>query len=156
MIEYIPCGDYFIPDLKLRKTPPIGKYGRMRKRYLEEHKPFLYNKLVLSESLFPHLLEIEAAANRRIEEILPALMKDAGVTESLKAADPMKWVGLMNTCHCTAPVKTDSCLDRGRNRARRIDLQLTIKAKSPGRFVFPGDSTLSRFTTWGSPSPAAS
>ena len=58
-----------------------------------------YNKLVLSESLFPHLLEIEAAANRRIDEILPDLMKDAGVTESLKAADPMKWVGLMNTCH---------------------------------------------------------
>ena len=69
MIEYIPCGDYFIPDLKLRKTPPIGKYGRMRKRFLEEHRPFLYNKLVLSESLFPHLLEIEAVANRRIDEV---------------------------------------------------------------------------------------
>ena len=106
MIEYIPCGDYFIPDLKLKETPPIGKYGRMRKRFLEEHRPFLFNKLVLSESLFPHLLEIEAVANRRIEEILPALMKDAGVTESLKAADPMKWVGLMNTCHCPAPVMT--------------------------------------------------
>ena len=102
MIEYIPCGDYFIPDLKLKETPPIGKYGRMRKRFLEEHRPFLFNKLVLSESLFPHLLEIEAVANRRIEEILPALMKDAGVTESLKAADPMKWVGLMNTCHVQA------------------------------------------------------
>ena len=71
----------------------------MRKRYLKEHQPILYNKLVLSESLFPHLLEIEAAANRRIEGIFPALMKDAGVTENLKAADPMKWVGLMNTCH---------------------------------------------------------
>ncbi|MBQ4258040.1 MAG: TnpV protein [Clostridia bacterium] len=102
MIEYIPCGDYFIPDLKLKETPPIGKYGRMRKRFLEEHRPFLFNKLILSESLFPHLLEIEAAANRRIEEILPALMKDAGVTENLKAADPMKWVGLMNTCHAQA------------------------------------------------------
>ena len=99
MIEYIPCGDYFIPDLKLKETLPIGKYGRMQKRFLKEHRPILYNKLTLSESLFPHLLEIEAAANRRIEEILPALMKDACVTESLKAADPMKWVGLMNTCH---------------------------------------------------------
>ena len=98
MIDYIPCGDYFIPDLKLRKTPPIGKYGRMRKRFLEEHRPFLYNKLVLSESLFPHLLEIEAAAECRIESILPALMKDAGVTEELKAADPLRWVGLMNIC----------------------------------------------------------
>ena len=86
MIEYIPCGDYFIPDLKLKETLPIGKYGRMRKRFLKEHRPILYNKLTLSESLFPHLLEIEAAANRRIDEILPALMKDAGVTENLKAA----------------------------------------------------------------------
>ena len=74
----------------------------MRKRYLKEHQPILYNKLVFSESLFPHLLEIEAAANRRIEGIFPALMKDAGVTENLKAADPMKWVGLMNTYHAQA------------------------------------------------------
>ena len=74
----------------------------MRKRFLEEHRPFLFNKLILSESLFLHLLEIETAANRRIEEILPALMKDAGITEILKAADPMKWVGLMNTCHAQA------------------------------------------------------
>lgn len=61
-----------------------------------------FARLILSESLFPHFLEIEASANRRIEEILPDLMKDAGVTESLKAADPMKWVGLMNTCHAQA------------------------------------------------------
>ena len=45
MIEYIPTGDYFIPDLKPKETPPIGKYGRMRKRYLKEHKPILYAKL---------------------------------------------------------------------------------------------------------------
>ena len=102
MIEYIPCGDYFIPDLKLTETPPIGKYGRMRKRFLKEHRPILYNRMTLSETLFPHLLEIEAAAERRIESILPALMKDAGVTEELKAADPLKWVGLMNACHAQA------------------------------------------------------
>ena len=89
MIEYIPCGDYFVLNLKLKETEPIGKYGRMRKRYLKEHKPILYDKLMLSESLFPHLLEIEAAANRRIDSILPALMKNAGVTEDLKAVDPM-------------------------------------------------------------------
>ena len=102
MISYKPCGDYFIPDLKLTETPPIGKYGRMRKRFLKEHRPILYNQMTLSESLFPHLLEIEAAAERRIESILPALMKDAGVTEELKAADPLKWVGLMNACHAQA------------------------------------------------------
>ena len=102
MISYKPCGDYFIPDLKLTETPPIGKYGRMRKRFLKEHRPILYNRMTLSENLFPHLLEIEAAAERRIESVLPALMKDAGVTEELKAADPLKWVGLMNACHAQA------------------------------------------------------
>ena len=102
MIEFIPCGDYFVPNLKLKETEPIGKYGRMRKRYLKEHKPILYDKLMLSESLFPHLLEIEAAANRRIDSILPALMKDAGITEDLKAADPLKWTGLMNACRAQA------------------------------------------------------
>ena len=102
MIEYNPCGDYYIPDLKLTETPPIGKYGRMRKRFLKEHRPILYNRMTLSESLFPHLLEIEAAAERRIESVLPALMKDAGVTEELKAADPLKWIGLMNACQAQA------------------------------------------------------
>lgn len=111
----------------------------MRKRFLEEHRPFLYNELVLSESLFPHLLEIEATAYQRIEEMLPALMKDAGVTENLKAADPMKWGGLMNTCHCPAPVTTGSCHDRGGNRTRGIDLQLNLIANPPGGVVFPGD-----------------
>ena len=102
MIEYKQNGDYLIPDLKLRETRPIGRYGRMRKEFLKENRPILFNRMTLNETLFPHLLEIEAAANRRIDEILPALMKDAGVTENLKAADPMKWVGLMNTCHAQA------------------------------------------------------
>ncbi len=102
MIEYIPCGDYFIPDLKLRKTPPIGKYGRMRKQFLKEHRPILYNKLTLSESLFPHLLEIEEAAGRRLDSLIPALTREAGATEAMKAADPLRWVGLMNTCKTQA------------------------------------------------------
>ena len=102
MIDYNPSGDYFVPNLKLTETEPIGKYGRMRKRYLKEHKPILYAELTLSESLFPHLLEVEAAANRRIDSLLPALMKDAGITEDLKAADPLKWTGLMNACRAQA------------------------------------------------------
>lgn len=97
-LSYTVCGDYAIPNLKL-STPadqPIGKYGRRRKRYLQEHRPILYKYLVLSETLYPHLLKIDNAANRRMETLLPQLAKDAGVTEKLKAADPMKWVGLMN------------------------------------------------------------
>ena len=76
---------------------PIGKYGRMRQRYLKEHRPSLYSSLILSEKLYPHLLEIDRAARERMDAMLPRMMEAAGVTEELKARDPMAWVGLMNT-----------------------------------------------------------
>ena len=97
-LSYTIHGEYAIPNLKLSNPAdqPIGKYGRMRKRYLQEHRPVLYNYFVLSETLYPHLLEIDSAANRRMEILLSNLAKNAGVTEKLKAADPMKWGGLMN------------------------------------------------------------
>ena len=98
-LTYTRCGDYYIPDLKLSGQPeaPIGKYGRMRQRYLKEHRPVLYSSLILSEKLYPHLLEIDRAARERMDAMLPWMMEAAGVTEELKARDPMRWVGLMNT-----------------------------------------------------------
>ena len=97
-LTYTRSGDYWIPDLELsqQETQPLGKYGRMRKQYLQEHRPVLWNSLILSEQLYPHLKEIEETANRRLEQMMPQLAKAAGVTEDLKASDPMKWVGLMN------------------------------------------------------------
>ena len=97
-LTYTRCGDYYIPNLKLSEQPeaPIGKYGRMRQRYLKEHRPGLYSSLILSEKLYPHLLEIDRAARERMEAMLPRMMEEAGVTEELKARDPMRWVGLMN------------------------------------------------------------
>lgn len=102
-LTYSRNGDYLIPDLSLNETEqPIGKYGRMRKAYLKEHRPILWNSLILSEKLYPHLLEIERTANSRIERMMPELMRSAGVTESLKASDPMRWVGLMNNLKAQA------------------------------------------------------
>lgn len=97
-LTYSRNGDYYIPDLTLKDQPdkPIGKYGLIRKRYLMEYRPGLYSSLLLSEKLYPHLLEIDEAAHRRLEMMMPELIKSAGVTEQLKASDPMKWVGLMN------------------------------------------------------------
>ena len=93
-LTYTRSGDYLIPDLSLTEQPqaPLGKYGRMRKDYLKEHRPVLWNSLLLSEKLYPHLREIDEAANNRLEQMMPELMKSAGVTEALKASDPMKWV----------------------------------------------------------------
>ena len=103
-LTYTRVGDYYIPNLKLAEQPdkPIGKYGRMRRRYLKEYRPVLYNSLLLSEKLYSHLLEIDETANARMDILMPQLMKATGVTEELKAANPMKWVGLANACKAQA------------------------------------------------------
>ena len=103
-LTYMKNGDYQIPDLSLSEQTeaPLGKYGRMRKTYLKEHRPVLFNSLLLSEKLYPHLKEIEDTANSRLERMMPDLMKAAGITESLKATDPMRWTGLMNNCKAQA------------------------------------------------------
>ena len=103
-LTYTMNGDYQIPDLKLTEQPekPLGKYGRMRKAYLKEHRPLIYNQLLLTEKLYPHLLEIDETANSRLEQMMSQLAAASGATELLKASDPMKWVGLMNTCKAQA------------------------------------------------------
>lgn len=102
-LNFIKCGDYYIPDIKL-KNPNIrlGHYGMLCKAYLREHRPALYAQLVLSETLYEHCAEIEQAARSRLDLMMPELAKSAGATEELKAADPMKWVGLMNACKAQA------------------------------------------------------
>ena len=103
-LNYRMSGDYLIPDLRLSDTTetPLGKYGRMRKAYLKEHRPVLFSNLLLSEKLYSHLREIDEAAQSRMETMLPKLMAAAGVNENLKAENPMKWVGLMNNCKAQA------------------------------------------------------
>ena len=103
-LTYTKNGDYLIPDLSLteQQETPLGKYGRMRKTYLKEHRPILWNRMILSETLYPHLREIDETANRRLEQMMPELMKLNGVTEGLKAEDPMKCVGLMNNLKAQA------------------------------------------------------
>ena len=102
-LTYTKNGDYLIPDLKIEvPEQSIGKYGRMRQKYLKEHRPILWNQMILEETLFPHLLEIEQAAQNRLEQMMPRRAAEAGATESLKASDPLTWVGLMNTCKAQA------------------------------------------------------
>ena len=104
-LTYTQNGDYLIPDLKLTEEPeaaPLGKYGRMRRQHLKEHRPILFQKLVLEGKLYPHLREIDETANSRLEQMMPQLAESAGATEELKARDPMRWVGLMNTCKAQA------------------------------------------------------
>ena len=103
-LNYTMNGDYLIPNLSLRRqeTEPLGRYGRMRKKYLREHRPILWDWMNINETLYPHLQEIDETANRRLEQMMPRLMASAGVTESLKASDPMKWTRLMNALRAQA------------------------------------------------------
>ena len=101
-ISYRTVNDVQIPNLSLPETEPIGRYGRMRQRYIKEHRPVLWNRLVLTGTLYEHLHEIETAAQSRLDLKLPKLAEASGATEALKAADPMKWTGLMNACKAQA------------------------------------------------------
>ena len=98
-ISYSQCGDYLIPDLILPEVEqqPIGKYGRMRKRYLKDHRPVLYSNLLSSGELHQHLYEIDQACTDQIELITQQMKVQEGVTEALKAVDQMEWVRRMNS-----------------------------------------------------------
>ena len=101
-LNYTMKDEVLLPELSLPETEPIGRYGRMRQKYLREHRPILWNQMVLNGTLWPHLHEIEEAAQSRIDLMLPKLAAEAGATEELKAADPMKWTGLINSCKAQA------------------------------------------------------
>ena len=97
-LTYTKVGDYYIPDLTLGDQPDqsLGRYGRMRQEFLEEHHPGTYNRLMLAGKLWAHLVEIDTACEERMEALIPAMAKQEGITEALKAADQMAWVGRMN------------------------------------------------------------
>ena len=111
-IQYIRVGDYSIPDLELpQESRPIGRWGRVRREYLREHKPIQYNCLLLSGKLWTYLADLNEQVQDRLERIIEQMKAAEGVTEKLKAADPMAWVGTMNNI---------------RNRAEEIILQELI------------------------------
>lgn len=101
-LDYVCSGDYCIPDIRLMQHKPIGKYGRMRRRYLEQYRPVLYNRLVLSGKLNDELYLADRASNALLDALIPQMAEGAGVTEELKAHDQMRWVGMMNTVKAQA------------------------------------------------------
>ena len=97
-------GDYLIPNLALPDEPEyqIGKYGRMRRSYLKEHRPVLYANLLTCGALHRHLAEIDQACNERMAIIVSDMARQEDVTEALKAANQMEWVRRMNNIHSRA------------------------------------------------------
>lgn len=96
-INYSRSGDYFIPDLKLpEETRPIGKWGRMYRGYLKEYHPIRFNNLVLSGNLWTYLANLNEQAKQRMETLIAQMQSAEGITEALKAADPISWTQRMN------------------------------------------------------------
>lgn len=92
-------GDYLIPDITLGEDAErdIGIYGQKHKRFLEESHPALYANMLLTGRLWRNLEEINIACHERLERLIPDMARREGVTETLKAADPLEWVGRMNS-----------------------------------------------------------
>ena len=102
-IQYIRSGDYFISDLELpHESRPIGKWGRMHREYLREHKPIQYNCLLLSGKLWTYLADLNEQAQDRLERMIDQMKATEGITEALKASDPMTWVQRMNNIRARA------------------------------------------------------
>ena len=101
-LTYTRAGDYDIPNIALNQTGSIGHCGRLRREYLKEYRPVIFNTLVLSELLFPHLQEVEQQAHERMDELTELLKQERMIDEALKDRDPMRWVGEMNNIRACA------------------------------------------------------
>ena len=96
---YTKVGDYYIPNLEVPENNyEIRKYGRMRKKYLKEHRKGTYNYLVMSGKLFEHLHEVDSKA----QKILDKFISEAEKTAPDKATHQMEWVGYMNNAKACA------------------------------------------------------
>ena len=96
---YVLIGDYYIPVLTLSSDEqrPIGKWGRMHRDYLKEHRPILFNDLIISGQLWTYLADLNEQAQKRLSLIVDQMKATEGMTEEAKAANQLAWVGAMNS-----------------------------------------------------------
>ena len=98
---YSTIGDYQLPNLTLNQPQkPLGRYGRMRRIYLMEHRPVLYNTMLLNGSLYPHLMEVEQTAESRMQQTMEQLLKQTPAPD--KENRQMEWVQHMNSLKALA------------------------------------------------------
>ena len=94
-VTYSTVGDYQLPNLILNQPrKPLGKYGRLRRTYLKDHRPVLYNTMLLNGSLYPHLMEVEQTAEDRMQQTIAQLLKQTPAPD--KEQNQMAWVQHMN------------------------------------------------------------
>ena len=100
-VTYSTVGDYQLPNLTLSQPKiPLGKYGRMRRNYLKQHHPVLYNSMLLNGTLCPHLMEVEQTAESRMQQMMAELLKQNPAPD--KAQNQLMWVQHMNSLKAQA------------------------------------------------------
>ena len=107
-ITYTKRGDYYYPDLTLPPQPngDIGRFGRMRKKFLKEHQPDTFALMLMENTLTQHLIDIDRQAMEQIDLITSQLAQAGGVTESLKVRNQLEWIRRINSCRSRAEEKT--------------------------------------------------
>lgn len=94
-------GSYFLPNLTLNQPrKPLGKYGRLRRTYLMQYRPVLYNSMLLNGTLYPHLMELEQTAESRMQQTMEQLLKQDPAPD--KAQNQLMWVQHMNSLKAQA------------------------------------------------------
>ena len=103
-ITYTKYGDYYLPDLAVPEEEPAtyGHFGRMRLKYLKEHRRGTYTTLKTSGQLTHHLNEIDREANEMLRLLIERMAQTQGITEQLKSKNRIAWVGAMNNIRSAA------------------------------------------------------
>ena len=100
-LSYTQTGDYLLPNLTLNQPrKPLGKYGRLRRTYLMQYRPVLYNSMLLNGTLYPHLMELEQTAESRMQQTMEQLLKQDPAPD--KAQNQLMWVQHMNSLKAQA------------------------------------------------------
>lgn len=97
-LNYTEINGYLIPDLIIPETDirPTGKYGELRRQFLREHRPDMFDLMLQEGTLHSHLADVDAEARQMVEATVNQMARQQGVDEALKRADPLAWAGRMN------------------------------------------------------------
>ena len=102
-LDYVLTDNYYLPALKLPADKrPIGRWGRLHREYLKTYRPLLYNDLFLSSRLHTILADLDEQAAERCHLIIQQIAQAEGITEELKACDPVHWIQAMNSIRSRA------------------------------------------------------
>ena len=99
-LDYTMVNGYYLPNLTVAaptEQHPTGRWGRLHKKYLEEHHPIRYNQLLLSGELSSYLAKLDKQAEEQLALIIRQMQEAEGVTEALKAENQLEWVRRMNS-----------------------------------------------------------